>query len=215
MDLIPKYFPDLEGHRYDLFRNLLEVVPRLNRTVNVISRKDIGSLEERHVLHSLAIARKFTFTPGQSVVDVGTGGGFPGIPLAILFPDTRFFLVDSIAKKCRVAGEIATSLRLANVTVIRGRIEELSMQTDYAVSRAVATLPRLAAWTGHLFGNRGCREGGLIALKGGDLQEELKEFGNEAQVFPVSDWFDRPFFSAKFIVYIKKSLLLRPQIRSS
>ena len=215
MNLILKYFPELDRRQNDQFRTLLEVVPRLNTAVNVVSRKDIDGLEERHVLHSLAIAKKFAFSAGQSVVDVGTGGGFPGIPLAILFPDTRFTLVDSIAKKCRIAGEIATSLQLPNVTVVRGRIEELPLQTDYAVSRAVASLPRLAALTAHLFRKGGSMAGGLISLKGGDLKEELKNFANEAEVEAVSEWFSEPFFSSKFVVYIKKSLLLRPQIRSS
>ena len=206
MDLIQKYFPDLSPSEKTRFQKLIDLLPRLNDKVNVISRKDIGSLEEKHILHSLSIAKKFQFTSQHKIVDVGTGGGFPGIPLAILFPDTPFTLVDSIEKKIGLVNELLSHLELQNVATRRGRMEELKLKADYVVSRAVASLPKLDQWTRHAIskGGPGGRAGGLISLKGGDLTDELKPFGKRAQQYPISTWFEESFFSTKMIVYLKK-----------
>ena len=143
MQLIHSYFPELTPLQIERYREMLRLIPRLNEQVNVISRKDIGSLEERHVLHSLSIARKFSFHPGCSVIDAGTGGGFPGIPLAIMFPEARFTLVDSIGKKIRLVEELCEALGLKNVLPVHQRMETLDMKADYVVSRAVTAFPRL------------------------------------------------------------------------
>jgi 16S rRNA (guanine527-N7)-methyltransferase len=206
MDLIRKYFPDLSQLEESRFQKLIEVLPQLNEKVNVISRKDIGSLEEKHILHSLSIAKKFRFTSRQKIIDVGTGGGFPGIPLAILFPDTHFTLVDSIEKKIGLVNEVLGFLELANVVTVRGRMEELNLKADYVVSRAVASFPKLFQWTRHSIKPGGPHDlpNGLISLKGGDLTEELNSFKNRVQQFPISTWFEESFFSTKMIVYLKK-----------
>ncbi len=206
MDLILKYFPDLSTRQSARFEKLLQIIPVLNEKVNIISRKDVDLLEERHVLHSLAIAKKFSFDSLTRVIDVGTGGGFPGIPLAILYPGTRFTLVDSIGKKIELVRRISEALQLENVTPVRERVENLDQKADFIVSRAVTAFPRLYRWSGKLIrpGHRNPMPNGLISLKGGDLGEELKPFGSRVEQFPVSTWFDEPFFYAKKIVYLKK-----------
>jgi 16S rRNA (guanine527-N7)-methyltransferase len=206
MLLIRSYFPELTPLQNKQYREMLRLLPLLNEKVNVVSRKDIDALEERHVLHSLSIARKFSFHHGCSVIDAGTGGGFPGIPLAIYFPEVHFTLVDSIGKKIRLVRELAEALRLENVTPLHSRVEELTMEADFVVSRAVTRLPRLHRWTARLIrsGNRSGLPNGLIALKGGDLREELVPFGDRVEISPISQWFREPFFSSKMIVYLKK-----------
>ncbi|MDF1575312.1 MAG: 16S rRNA (guanine(527)-N(7))-methyltransferase RsmG [Bacteroidales bacterium] len=206
MELIRKYFPDLSAQQINQFDKLIKIVPRLNQKVNVISRKDIGHLEERHILHSLSIALKFPFDSRTRVVDVGTGGGFPGIPLAIMFPRTSFTLVDSIAKKMDLVREIAGYLDLKNVTPLNGRMEQMSLRTDFVVSRAVTTLPQLHQWTQKIIrpGNTHVMPNGLISLKGGDLEKELAPFGNRVELFPLAGWFEESFFYSKMIVYLKK-----------
>lgn len=206
MDLILKYFPDLLPTQLQRFEQLQSILPRLNSWVNVISRKDIGSLEEKHILHSLGIARKFTFDPGSRVVDVGTGGGFPGIPLAIMFPESRFTLVDSIGKKIRLVEELCEVLDLKNVVPVHQRMEDLDLKADYVVSRAVTAFPRLFQWTRNLLrpGQSGSMPNGLISLKGGDLEEELRPFANRVEQYPLKAWFEEPFFYTKMIVYLKK-----------
>jgi 16S rRNA (guanine527-N7)-methyltransferase len=207
MQLIRKYFPSLDREQTLRFKELLRMVPGINEKVNIISRKDIKHLEERHLLHSLAIAKKFTFPAGSTIVDAGTGGGFPGIPLAILFPAAHFILVDSIGKKIRMVEKMADALGLVHVTPLWKRVEDLDMQADYVVSRAVAPLPRLHEWTRSLleffpFGKSS--DGGLISLKGGNLEEELKPFGRRVECYPIYDWFSEPFFLNKTVVYLKK-----------
>ena len=206
MELIQKYFPDLTKQQRTRFEKLLEIVPKLNEQVNVISRKDIGYLEERHLLHSLSIAKKFSFGPKIQVVDVGTGGGFPGIPLAIIFPETSFTLVDSIGKKIRVVEEVAELLALTNVTAVKARIEQLDLRADFVVSRAVTAFPMLWEWTRKMIvpGQRGNMANGLISLKGGELDDELKSFKNRVIQFPLSEYFEEAFFYTKKLVYLKK-----------
>lgn len=205
MDLIRKYFPDLDTTQERQLQKLMEVLPGLNQEVNVISRKDIDQLEERHILHSLAIAKKFTFTPGQVVIDVGTGGGFPGIPLAILFPEINFILVDSIGKKIRMVKELVAMLELKNIKALNQRAETLGVRADFVVCRAVTAFPKLYGWTMPLIkASRGKQAGGLIALKGGDLESELSSFRKKVQLFPISEYFEESFFSTKTIVYINK-----------
>lgn len=205
MDLIRKYFPEIDSYQSGQFEKLLDVLPKLNQKVNVISRKDVDSLEERHVLHSLSIALQFPFEPNRSVIDAGTGGGFPGIPLAVLFPETRFLLVDSIGKKINLVRELCEVLELKNVTPVYARVENLDVQADYVVSRAVTAFPKLWQWTRQLIipGSPGSKNG-LIALKGGDLEPELATFKGRVALYPISRWFDESFFSTKMIVFLKK-----------
>ncbi|MEN8226538.1 MAG: 16S rRNA (guanine(527)-N(7))-methyltransferase RsmG [Bacteroidota bacterium] len=206
MHLIRKYFPDLDQEQFRRFEKLLKIIPPLNEKVNIISRKDVISLEERHILHSLAIAKKFSFGQNSSVIDVGTGGGFPGIPLAILFPETRFTLVDSIGKKIRLVQEISEILKLQNVRAIQERMENLKITADFVVSRAVTAFPQLYRWSDKLIkpGLHKSMPNGLISLKGGDLEKELEPFKNRIELFPISTWFEEPFFCSKMIVYLKK-----------
>lgn len=206
MDLILKYFPDLSPQQIKQFQNLLNILPDLNQKVNVISRKDIAHLEERHILHSLSIAKKFRFCSGTRVLDVGTGGGFPGIPLALIFPEAEFTLVDSIGKKISLLGEIVNALEIKNVRPVKGRMEELDMKADFVVSRAVSAFPVLYKWTRRLIeaGHEQTMPNGLIALKGGELEEELMPFKNRVKLYPISGWFEESFFSSKMIVYLKK-----------
>lgn len=206
MELIQKYFPDITKQQRARFEKLLEIVPKLNEHVNVISRKDIGYLEERHLLHSLSIAQKFSFGPEMLVVDVGTGGGFPGIPLAIIFPETSFTLVDSVGKKIRLVEEMAEHLELTNVTAVKARMEQMNLRADFVVSRAVTAFPRLWEWTRKMIvpGQKGNMANGLISLKGGELDNELKPFKNRVIQFPLSECFEEAFFSTKKLVYLKK-----------
>jgi len=206
MLLIRSYFQALTSHQEEHFIQLMEILPQLNQQVNVISRKDIGSLEERHILHSLSIAKMVSFHPGSSVIDAGTGGGFPGLPLAILFPEVRFTLVDSVRKKTGLVKDVSVHLGLRNVTVLHSRVEDLKEEADFVVSRAVAPFPQLYRWTIRLIrpGFRSGTANGLIALKGGELEEELRPFSGRVEVLPISEWFREPFFSTKKIVYLKK-----------
>ena len=206
MDLILKYFPDLTSLQIKNFETLMRILPLLNQKVNVISRKDIAYLEERHILHSLSIAKKFCFDSRARVLDVGTGGGFPGIPLALMFPEARFTLVDSIGKKISLVREIVEELELNNVRLLHQRMEELNLKVDFVVSRAVTAFPKLHQWTRKLIepGRTQSMPNGLISLKGGDLDAELMPFKNHAECFPLSVWFEESFFSSKMIVYLKK-----------
>jgi len=206
MDLIRKYFPSLSSLQQTRFEKLLEILPLLNEKVNVISRKDIVSLEEKHILHSLSIAMKFQFGARDRIIDVGTGGGFPGIPLAILFPDTHFTLLDSIEKKISLVNELILHLELDNVSTIRDRMENIDVKADFVVSRAVASFDKLYHWTRRIIlpGKSGSIPNGLISLKGGELTDELKSFEPRVELFPISAWFEESFFSTKKIVFLKK-----------
>jgi 16S rRNA (guanine527-N7)-methyltransferase len=205
MDLILKYFPHLTPKQQEAFAQLPELYQYWNQQINVVSRKDLDNLYERHVLHALAIARFRKFIPGTSVLDIGTGGGFPGIPLAILFPQVYFHLVDSIAKKIKVVEAVVSVLQLDNVMPIVNRAEQLpKLRYEYAVTRAVADLKTLYHWSRPLLipSVKGQERNGLIALKGGDLAEEFKGFKYVYQVHEVSKYFSEPFYETKKIVFV-------------
>ncbi len=208
LEVITKYFAGFSPRQLEQLEALLPLYKEWNAQINVISRKDIDSLYERHVLHSLAIAAVCTFNDGAQVVDIGTGGGFPGIPLAIFFPEVEFVLSDSIGKKIKVVNEVAKAIGLSNVTAIHSRVEELKGQTfDFAVSRAVAPLGTLWGWIKpFLRVGRKSEEyrNGLICLKGGDLQKEFAESGVKPRVLPVSDVFEEESFQDKYIIYVPK-----------
>ncbi|MEO1485291.1 MAG: 16S rRNA (guanine(527)-N(7))-methyltransferase RsmG [Bacteroidota bacterium] len=174
-----------------------------NQKINVVSRKDIDELYQRHVLHSLGIAKIQSFLPDTSVLDVGTGGGFPGIPLAILFPETEFTLVDAIGKKIKVVNEVVEGLGLTNVKAFHSRVEDLDGEFDFIVSRAVAAMPTFVRWTKGKIKKKSLHErrNGILYLKGGDLTEELVSF-QTAEIFPLEDYFSEPFFETKKVVYL-------------
>jgi 16S rRNA (guanine527-N7)-methyltransferase len=176
-----------------------------NAAINVISRKDMDAFEERHILHSLAIFKAMQFAPGSRILDVGTGGGFPGIPLAIACPDVEFVLCDSIGKKIKVVRAVVEELQLKNVTVHHGRAEEISGRFDFVVSRAVTRMDRFLPWVINKIDRRSLNPwpNGVLALKGGDLTDEMSEVKNTSEVIPVSQWFDSPFFETKSVVYVK------------
>ncbi len=211
MSIIQQYFPDLTQEQYERFEQLIPLYTEWNSKINVISRADIENLSERHILHSLAIAKCFTFKPEAQILDLGTGGGFPGVPLAIFFPETQFFLVDSIGKKIKVVEEVAAALGLQNITARHSRVEDLKMagSFDFVVTRAVAPLEKLVPWAQRLLKKKHIHAypNGLIALKGGDLGAELKALPGKArsysELFPVSDYFKLPFFEEKSVVYVQ------------
>lgn len=208
MDVITKYFGDFSPDQLQQFAGLDALYREWNAKINVISRKDIDALYEKHVLHSLAIAAACTFNPGAEVVDVGTGGGFPGIPLAIIFPEARFTLVDSIGKKITVVKEVAAGIGLKNIEAIHARAEDLKPRKfDFAVSRAVAPLGTLWDWVAPLLRVGKASEeyrNGLICLKGGNLAQEFAESGVKPRVLPVAEFFAEPSFEEKVLVYVPK-----------
>ncbi|MCY7410069.1 MAG: 16S rRNA (guanine(527)-N(7))-methyltransferase RsmG [Chitinophagales bacterium] len=201
--LISKYFPQLTASQLQQFSSLQNLYVEWNEKINVISRKDIDHLYERHVLHSLAIAKFISFNSDSKVLDLGTGGGYPGIPLAILFPEVRFHLVDSIGKKIKVVKAIAEILQLKNVVAEQKRGEELRGKYDFIVSRAVAPMKIIYEWTNHLIEDDAIntKPNGWILLKGGDLKNEIVELGKEVKVISVSDFFEEEFFKEKMVVY--------------
>lgn len=203
MNEILKYFPDLTEKQIEQFTQLEALYTDWNEKINVISRKDIDELYLRHVLHSLAIAKVMQFKPGSNVLDVGTGGGFPGIPLAILFPEVEFYLVDSIQKKILVVNEVAEAIGLTNLKAEAMRAEKIKIQFDFIVSRAVTQMPRFVAWVRNKIKKKNSNPlpNGILYLKGGDLSEELKEFPKSVQ-YPISDYFDEEFFDTKKVVYL-------------
>lgn len=203
MDLILKYFPDLTEDQINKFRKLEELYQDWNLKINVVSRKDIDELYLRHVLHSLAIAKFIQFKDGTRIMDVGTGGGFPGIPLAIMFPNCQFHLVDSISKKLKVVNEVVEGLGLTNVKTTHTRVEEINETYDFIVSRAVAAMPTFVRWIKGKVAKKSLHEikNGVIYLKGGDLADELENFST-AQIFELNQYFDEDFFETKKIVHL-------------
>ncbi|MBC8153067.1 MAG: 16S rRNA (guanine(527)-N(7))-methyltransferase RsmG [Bacteroidetes bacterium] len=204
VDLIKKYFPALTADQLDKFGALDELYRHWNAQINVISRQDIDSLYEKHILHSLGIAKVMPFVPGSEVLDVGTGGGFPGIPLAILFPLTDFHLVDSIGKKIKVVTEVAQALGLTNVRAEQARVEQLSTTYDFVVSRAVTKLKPFLGWVRYKIHKAGNNDlpNGVLYLKGGDLTEELAEVSERYKVYDLSTYFEEPFFETKKVIYV-------------
>ncbi len=203
-DIILKYFPNLTEKQVAQFSQLFELYSYWNAQINVISRKDIEELYERHVLHSLGIAKVCTFKAGESVLDVGTGGGFPGIPLAILFPETQFHLVDSIGKKIKVVKEVASALGLENLQADHLRAEQIKSKFNFVISRAVTRLGEFYPWIQGKFKKDAINAipNGILYLKGGDLEEEIKESKLKAELYPLSAYFDEEFFDTKFVVYV-------------
>ena len=204
MELLLKYFPELDEKQKEQFAALEGLYTEWNAKINVISRKDIGNLYERHVLHSLGIAKVIRFKSGSKVMDLGTGGGFPGIPLAIFFPDVKFHLVDSIGKKVRVATEVAHSIGLKNVIFSHARAEEVKDTYDFVVSRAVMPLADLMKIVRKNFSThqQNALPNGLICLKGGELEHETLPFRNKTTIWNLSDYFDEEFFQTKKVVYV-------------
>jgi 16S rRNA (guanine527-N7)-methyltransferase len=205
MDILLKYFPELTEQQQKSFSKLYELYKDWNDKINVISRKDIDNLMERHVLHSLAIAKFVTFRNGSKIMDLGTGGGFPGVPLAILFPECRFHLVDSIGKKLKIIDAVKEELDLKNIFTFHKRAEEMDYQYDFVVSRAVAPLPDLLKWTDrkYLYKQLNEKGNGLICLKGGDLTNEIEGISN-VRITPLSTYFTEDFFKDKSLVYKQK-----------
>lgn len=203
-DIIFKYFKDLTPTQVEQFEQLFDLYSLWNSQINVISRKDIEELYERHILHSLGVAKFCTFKPGEKVLDVGTGGGFPGIPLAILFPETDFHLVDSIGKKIKVVTEVAAALGLKNVKASHCRAEQITDKYNFVVSRAVTRLGDFYPWVRGKFAkeNINALRNGILYLKGGDLAEEIKESKLKAELYPLSAYFEEDFFETKYVVYI-------------
>ena len=204
MQIIQKYFPSLTSSQVRQFSELGPLYALWNQRINVISRKDIENLYEHHVLHSLAIAGIISFKPGTRIIDAGTGGGFPGIPLAILFPESQFILVDSIAKKIRVTDTIIRETGLLNCSAKNLRLEELRDKADFVVCRAVTDIPRLFSWVNKNITPGGTNDlpNGLLALKGGDLEEELLPMGFGVKVFNIREYFLEEYFLTKKVVYI-------------
>ncbi len=203
MEEILKYFPNLTDNQLIQFKKLGELYPEWNARINVISRKDIDELYVKHVLHSLGIAKVMAFQPQSTVLDVGTGGGFPGIPLAVLFPETRFYLIDVIAKKIKVVNEVAAALGLQNVKAEQLRAENVKGDFDFIVSRAVTNMPDFVLWIKDKIKKQQKHElkNGILYLKGGDLTEELKDFP-KATLYNLSDHFSEEFFETKKVVHL-------------
>ena len=204
MDKILKYFPELTSKQIERFEKLQALYAEWNAQINVISRKDFSEFYERHVLHSLGIAKFIRFKPGTVVLDVGTGGGFPGIPLAIMYPKVKFHLVDSIGKKIKVVNGVADSLRLLNVKAEQIRAEELKEEYDFVVSRAVTQLPEFVKWVQKNINRRqkNAIPNGIIYLKGGDLTEEIKPFKRNIFVQDLAEYFSEEFFETKKVLHL-------------
>jgi len=204
-----EYLPGIKPTQELLLQQFKELFLSWNERINLISRKDTEAFELKHVLHSLAIAKFIRFDPGAEVLDLGTGGGFPGIPLAIYFPEVKFILVDSIDKKMKAVTEMVTTLGLKNVEVHRGRVEEMDLRVDYVVSRAVAPMNDLIGWTKSFIrkGQVGSLPNGWVVLKGGDLKEELQDFKEEVEIQSIRDWWKEEFFETKAIVYLARQII--------
>jgi 16S rRNA (guanine527-N7)-methyltransferase len=213
LDILEKYFTDFTPQQKKQFAALAPLYTEWNAKINVISRKDIDSLYEKHVLHSLAIAAVFNFSPGLEIIDIGTGGGFPGVPLAIFFPEVKFHLVDSVGKKLKIIEAVKQEIGLPNVSTEHVRAEEIkNRKFDFAVSRAVAPLKDLLQWSQPILKSRVYEfpdEGGsmnlisgLICLKGGDLKEEIKQTGKHPKIVPISRLFKEEYFREKYVLYV-------------
>ncbi|NMC38954.1 MAG: 16S rRNA (guanine(527)-N(7))-methyltransferase RsmG [Bacteroidales bacterium] len=201
---ITRYFPSLTAAQKERFMLLGDIYEYWNSRINLISRKDIGNFYIHHVLHSLSVAKVIRFREGTRILDVGTGGGFPGIPLAIMFHDSRFFLLDSIEKKTKVVSAVVEKLGLENVTVIRKRAEEEKGKFDFVVSRAVMDIPGFVKLAGKNIDTEGrnALANGIIYLKGGDIEDEISPFRKDAMVWEIKEFFSEPFFETKKIIYI-------------
>lgn len=204
MSIIETYFPSLSTKQKDQFAALFELYSDWNSKINIISRKDIDNLYLHHVLHSLAIAKYIHFQFNTSIVDVGTGGGFPGVPLAIFFPEVRFLLLDSIGKKVKVAREVSQAIGLQNVEFAHSRMEDERRQFDFAVSRAVMPLPDLVKIVRKNISSeqKNALPNGIICLKGGDLTAELRPFKDKVETLPLKHYFSQDFFAAKKLIYL-------------
>jgi len=205
MNIIRGYFPDLTAAQVSQFNLLMQGLQEWNEKINLISRKDTAHMEVRHILHSLSIGKLLSFLPGTNILDVGTGGGFPGLPLAILFPECRFTLVDSIGKKIGVVNALAESCNIPNVKAFQSRAEQLGGSYDFVVSRAVAPFPRLYNWTRDRIGRKSNHslKNGILALKGGDLEQELQQLHRKSVLHPINQWFHESWFELKYVVHVE------------
>ncbi len=202
--IIEQYFPNLSEKQFSKLKKLGPLYEDWNQKINVISRKDIENLYQNHVLHSLALAKLVEFKPGTKILDVGTGGGFPGIPLAILFPEVQFHLVDSIAKKIKVVNAVSEELELENVRAEQARAEELKEQYDFVVSRAVTRINKFHSWVANKISKKNKNEiqNGILYLKGGDLTEEMNELNKPHKIYQISEYFSEEFFETKMIIHL-------------
>ncbi len=204
MKLIQKYFPNFDESTLEKLQVFSKHLLKWNEVVNLISRKDSEQIFERHILHSLAIAKFISFNSGSRIMDLGTGGGFPGLLLAIIYPEVNFVLVDSIAKKIRVVDDIRDKMELTNVEALCSRAESIDGQFDFVVTRAVAPLIKLNGWVKEMISpeHKHSLKNGIIALKGGDLNAELSSFGHRIEQVPISTYFEEEFFEMKSVVYL-------------
>ena len=204
IDLLLNYFPDLGERQKEQYAAMEGLYSEWNEKINVISRKDMENFYEHHVLHSLAIAKVQPFKPMAEILDVGTGGGFPGVPLAVMFPDTKFTLVDSVGKKIKVVSGVVEQLGLQNCTVLQARAESLTGEYDFVVSRAVTALPEFYGWVKKKVSRSNYHElhNGILYLKGGDLRKELAPFGKRPRTWEVHDFYPLPWFEEKRVVYL-------------
>lgn len=204
MELINKYFPKITQEQSKKLSQLGELYNIWNEQINVISRKDIDELYTRHVLHSLSIAKFATFTPNTSILDIGTGGGFPGIPLAILYPQCQFHLIDSIAKKIKVVQDVADQLKLNNVKAEQIRIQKVKTKYDFIVSRAVTAFPAFVNMSKHAIKSKSNNaiSNGILYLKGGDFEDELTNFRRNISIIELTDYFEEPFFETKKLIHL-------------
>jgi 16S rRNA (guanine527-N7)-methyltransferase len=204
MDIVKKYFPNLSPQQYEQFEAMEGLYRDWNARINLVSRKDIDALNERHILHSLSIAKLIQFADHSRIADVGSGGGFPGLPLAVMFPRVSFLLIDSIAKKMNAVSEIAQALGLTNLKTVQARAESFKGNFDFVTARAVSTLPQFYAWTKHLVqpGAAQSIENGIIYLKGGEVSAEIKILKQPCDVYEIAEVFDEPYFETKKIIHI-------------